>query len=100
MGAEWFQTKAVGRDAEEAFDRAVEQANHDYGHCGYTGTIAEKESFEFVTPNPGESWTQCVDRIYKDRGFDDKWGPAGCIKIESNREDGNRLYVFFGWAST
>lgn len=48
MGAESFNIRAVGYTAAEAFDAAREHAQWDYGHSGYTGTIAEKDAFVMV----------------------------------------------------
>lgn len=45
MGADNFFTQAFGRDVHEAFDNARKDAAWQYGHAGYTGTIAEKGSF-------------------------------------------------------
>lgn len=45
MGADQFETHAYGTNASEAFDRATADARYDYGHAGYTGTIAEKPNF-------------------------------------------------------
>jgi len=39
--------RAKGKTAQEAFDAAVAQARHEYGHGGYTGTIAEKSITEY-----------------------------------------------------
>lgn len=45
MGATDFQTYAYGKTAQEAFRAAQEHARYEYGHGGYTGTIAEKRGF-------------------------------------------------------
>lgn len=48
MGAETFVTTRFAFDgitARQAFKDAQEEARHDYGHRGYTGTVAEKHSF-------------------------------------------------------
>jgi hypothetical protein len=51
MGAEVFSSIQTGKTAQEAFENAQEQAYWDYGHAGYTGTIAEKPGFtEFPRP--------------------------------------------------
>jgi hypothetical protein len=42
MGAANFETVSSGKTAKEAFSRAVERAQYEYGHGGYSGTIAEK----------------------------------------------------------
>jgi len=36
--------------ARAAFDGAVEDAKYEHGHGGYTGTIAEKQSFVMIDP--------------------------------------------------
>lgn len=45
MGATTFSTFALGKNAREAFRQAQEHARYEYGHGGYTGTIAEKPGF-------------------------------------------------------
>ena len=45
MGACEYQEMSHGKTAAEAFHRAVTQAQYEYGHGGYTGTIAEKYDF-------------------------------------------------------
>lgn len=44
MGATTFQTYGFGKDLQDAFRQAREDAAWEYGHGGYTGTIAEKPS--------------------------------------------------------
>ncbi len=48
MGATQFITESYGASAEAAFNDAVGNALHWHGHGGYTGTIAEKNSFVMV----------------------------------------------------
>lgn len=95
MGATTFYTKAKGKTADEAFRTAVDDALYKYGHAGYTGTIAEKRSFVMIaspnTADPVEYADMLLER--RDSRVDDKWGPAGCIRVS----DGE--YLFFGWAS-
>jgi hypothetical protein len=42
MGACEFEQIGLGRDVSEAFCRAVDDAQYEYGHGGYSGTLAEK----------------------------------------------------------
>ena len=49
MGATEFSTVGHGNTAQAAFTAAVEQARHEHGNGGYTGTIAEKDSFRLIT---------------------------------------------------
>jgi hypothetical protein len=96
MGACDFRVRSKGKTAREAFQAAVQQAQYDYGHAGYTGTIAEKDRFTEV-PIPPEFKDRPGDFVRKleeeDR-FSDKWGPAGCVRVAEGE------YVFFGWASS
>jgi hypothetical protein len=94
VGADWFVIHGEGETAKEAFNNAREQALYDYGHRGYTGSLAEKTSFREVFPRDGETWDQCVRRHDEAGTFDDKWGPAGAVKVT----DG--VWCFFGWASS
>jgi hypothetical protein len=98
MGAEQFINTYKGASAAEAFDACVKQALYDHGHSGYSGTIAEKSSFIMLGVAP--SMSEAVERtreIMRRSGspVDDKWGPAGCIRVEGTDE-----FVFFGWASS
>ena len=53
MGATTFITVGWGRGAREAFNAAVEHAQYEHGHGGYSGTIAEKHSFTLYHPPKG-----------------------------------------------
>ena len=51
MGATNYITVSKGKDAKEAFESARSQAQWAHGNNGYTGTIAEKDSFvQFQRP--------------------------------------------------
>ena len=103
MGAEQFVVTAKGKNAQEAFSAARDKALHDYGHAGYTGTIAEKPEFTKIDRTV-ESAEEAEELAYKlmedgDSRVDDKWGPAGCLYVGRGL-DGLKTYVFFGWASS
>lgn len=101
MGAETFSHIASGATAREAFEAAVRQAQYDHGHSGYTGTIAEKDSFitlavsdERLAEIKKSPWFDSGDDDELWAQVDDKWGPAGCIDLKDGR------FLFFGWASS
>ena len=123
MGAESFMEIRKGKNAQEVFDRLVEDAQWDHGHAGYTGPIAEKSEFlEFSRPKgmSRDSVIKMVDRLDSVRfltdgqpdvealqalypkfdmlkvykTYDSKWGPALCIELP------NKEYLFAGWASS
>ena len=45
MGADYFDTRAAGKNSRQAFGRAVQDAQYESGHGGYSGTIAEKHDY-------------------------------------------------------
>lgn len=112
MGGEWFEWKSNGVSAQDAFRNAVAQARYDYGHAGYTGTIAEKDSFitidvpldsiERVTDiTRGTVIRDLIETCYNDEDHfcQDKWGPAACVCLREPEKNREGVYVFFGWAS-
>lgn len=114
MGGEQFVTFAEGENAQIAFRNAVDQAQYDYGHAGYTGTIAEKPSVEMrdtpdvVVPeheDPKEAFKALCSALedwayskQSDINENDKWGPAFGIYV--GEYFGRKNYMFYGWASS
>lgn len=96
MGAMTFMTIEVGKNATEAFRRAVEAARWEHGNGGYSGSIAEKRSFVVIACPEGERPMPYANKLLDegDERIDDKYGPAGCIEL------GDGKYLFFGWASS
>lgn len=96
MGACEFSTRARGGTANEAFSAAVSEAQYESGHGGYTGTIAEKSEFVMIPVPAGVAPAEYAEKLMEvgDSRIDDKWGPAGCVKLEEGE------YLFFGWASS
>ncbi len=92
-----FQKGKQGEEsAADAFGEVRREARHDYGHSGYTGTVAEKESFVIIcSAETFEIAEQIADELMtnNDTRIRKKWGPAGCITV------GRGGYLFFGWAS-
>lgn len=98
MGAESFITSARASRVKEAFDAAQAQARYDYGHSGYTGTIAEKPGWVVIQSEPldPETAVNLAQRLINDADprIDDKWGPAGAVPLTTGE------WLFFGWASS
>lgn len=106
MGADTFMQSGKGKTAKEAFSNAVNDAQYDHGHGGYTGTIAEKTSYveiqipiEFDPMGHKAPIRRAADYATylinnDDPRIDDKCGPAGAIKVEDDK------WLFFGWASS
>jgi hypothetical protein len=103
MGAEQFKDATFGATVKEAFDSAVTSARYDYGHAGYTGTLAEKSEFTVISDTEGmtrEAADALADKLLfdGDKRIDDKWGPAGAIRFDVPGEEPG--WLFFGWASS
>lgn len=99
MGAENFYEVSSGENPKDAFERAVKDALYEHGHSGYTGSIAEKNNFTMATKeilSSSEAWKMAESLINTD--YSDKWGPAGCIQLQT--ESKYNKYLFFGWASS
>jgi hypothetical protein len=96
MGACDFATVGRGKTAAEAFKSIVDDARYEYGHGGYTGTIAEKHDFKLCKPQSterSEIFREAQDYDAWERlGVHDKWGPAGCFQL------GPDEWLFFGMA--
>lgn len=97
MGASEFLTVGRGATAREAFLEARANALYQSGHGGYSGTIAEKSGFVEIALPIGKSAEAHAEDLMQenDRRIDDKWGPAGCIKLPEKDK-----WLFFGWASS
>ncbi|MEU2770835.1 hypothetical protein ABZ628_29435 [Streptomyces diastaticus] len=52
MGSIDFFTYQAGKNVEEAFESAIADAVHKYGHRPYTGTTAEEDSYTVITNTP------------------------------------------------
>jgi hypothetical protein len=85
MGGTTFQEYAAGTDLSEAFQRARDQAAHEHGHGGYTGSLAEKGDYVVIQRD-----AVSLDAAYRlaeklinddDERISDKWGPAGAIPV-------------------
>ena len=118
MGGIIFEDFGYGRTAEQAYNRAVKQAQYDCGHAGYTGTIAEKGGY-IVVECPiddvslfveavieyGRSKTCELDakhlEVVKTAHviFNKKWDEALCIPLKERNEKKEKRFMFCGWAS-
>ena len=105
MGASEFEVTITATTAKEAFRLAVEDARYEHGNGGYTGTIAEKDSFLLIDTagkDPKAVIQMMVEKCASfetcscrgDRRYFDKWGPALCVRLDKN------TFLFFGMASS
>lgn len=114
MGATTFHTRITVPRATsdaEAFRKAREHAQHENGHGGYSGTIAEKSSFTLIARVKSEANANAIANAllhddptgiatYRQEAkdiVDDKWGPAGALRYPIDAQ--NDGVLFFGYAS-
>ncbi len=98
VGADTFIQESSGNNIHDAFSNGIEAAAYDHGHAGYTGTLAEKTEFTEIDLPEGQDPYDFADKLIGDcdSRVDDKWGPAGVVKIP----DRDNTWLFFGWASS
>lgn len=79
-GATTFENFSRNTDVGRAYRELVDDARHEYGHGGYSGTIAEKNGYK-VRSNDPMTHTEARKFIEKDIDQNDKWGPAFAVPI-------------------
>lgn len=92
MGATTFTAYSPNTDPAAAFAAAVDEAQYERGHGGYSGSIAEKEDFTVASPRPvplADALSMARELTNTDP-WDDKYGPAGAIAVRGSRRS---LYV-------
>lgn len=82
-GSAEFVQIGYGSDARTVFRELVEDAQDEYGHGGYTGTIAEKASYRIVSePMPKDDAYAYAETHTEDF---DKYDPAGCVPFVESK---------------
>jgi hypothetical protein len=64
MGASWFEIRAIGNSAREAYSSAVEDAEQEHGHDSYNGTISTTHTIDDLTANfkrSGKTLAEYID---------------------------------------
>lgn len=111
MGATNFEIISFGRDVEDAYRKACDQATWECGHDAYNGTISTTQGFVTINPKPRRQTHKIVEE-YLDiiDGMIGKWGKCGAIILkgkeakqyrESHNLQGKKgiVVLFFGWAA-
>lgn len=94
-GATDFSVFVRGTDPRKAFREAVDDARHEHGHGGYSGSIAEKNDFKMRSSTP-MTRDEAHAFIDKDIERSDKWGPAFAVPVAETkvlREDTKTVKV-------
>ena len=102
MGAERFDEFWLGADVSEAFSQARKKAFYEYGHRGYSGSLAEKDHYEIR--NGGAALTRKEADAFADKDLEEndhgKWGPAWVVKVKADDSELLVGFLFYGYASS
>lgn len=105
MGGHDFECTAQGKTAKEAYKNAVEQAEYDYGHEAYNGTISTTDGFKMMPPmeivhqTTGGSCRRMEtagEHMLRVLNHTEKWGKAACWPDPHDPA----LWHFAGWAAS
>lgn len=102
MGAESFILKKKAKSVIDAFQELVEYYEYEYGHNAYNGTISTCDLGRNHTPlnlkpNYCKENEEKAYQFIDDHDNGDKW-VADYIDL-GKTEDGEHMYMFYGWAS-
>lgn len=90
MGANWFTTYSKGKDVKDAYSRAVDRADDEYGHQeGYSGQINCSSGFRDVTKEfkaSKKSMSQFIDEA-ADKLSKHQGAQAICIEEPKGNEN-------------
>jgi predicted nuclease with TOPRIM domain len=84
-GGAWFEERIYEADPRRAWKQAVEDARRQYGYGhdgdGYTGSLAEKDSYGYSVERrePFSSWEEAGK--WAGKQSNEKWGPAGAVSV-------------------
>ena len=92
MGSQSFEVRSTGKNAQEAYDNAVEDANREYGHQqGYSGAINASPGYTDVTSKYKASSKDLHTYIQERLGVLSKHNDAECICIRVPKENTNKI---------
>lgn len=85
MGASDFTQTGFGRDVREAFIKARDQAAWEYGHGGYTGTLAEKSEYVLLELPPRVNLDRFLNWVQAAEYGEPEWERERLAYLEQNR---------------
>lgn len=117
MGATTFSRIAYGKNPDEAYSNAYNDAQSERGHQdGYSGDLNSKDGFVLVNKPENVELSVWIKALREDNLpealqmpseefqkqqeiYDDKRGPALCFEVLDKTQQGDRKkYIFVGWA--
>ena len=104
MGACNFIEFKTGKSCQEAFDSLVCEAEWQYGHDPYNGTISttrlSRRPVKTIQKTWGPRAEQKAIKIAKEDGWGEKWESRAidCGHVKGLR--GVHMWAFYGWAAS
>lgn len=100
MGACNFIDFGIGKTVEEAFMALVEEAQWEYGHDPYNGTISTTSLSRRPAKVIRKRFTEkAIDDAYEVAKKDD-WGKKWEAQaIDCGATKGGHMWAFYGWAA-
>jgi hypothetical protein len=93
MGATNFDLTIKGKSMASAYREAVTEAEYEYGHNAYNGTISTTNGFTDKTSTFKASGLTIDKFIEEHLDNTEKWGSAWGVEVKKGE------FVFFGWAA-
>jgi hypothetical protein len=98
------------KDVAKAYNEVHAQAQYEYGHDPYNGTISTTHGVKVVQAKPVHQ-TKIKDIEHRLLGLDEsdetgkdpeieKWQKAGAIAVAGNDGHAFKQWYFFGWAAS
>ena len=87
MGAHNLSDSAVGKTMREAYDRAVSDAEHEYGHNAYNGTISTTSGFVDKTKELEKLIARKREGVYQTIVKEGEGWNVTFTKVEKNFKD-------------
>lgn len=101
MGATNFIMFGRGKTKEEAFKALVQEAEWEYGHDPYNGTISTTSLSRRPVKVIRKRYTKKAEQEAISVAEADDWGEKWESRVIDCGAcgDGNYMYAFYGWAS-
>lgn len=100
MGACNFIEFGIGKTAAQAFASLVEEAEWEYGHDPYNGTISttslSRRPAKVIRKRFTEKARQEAVKVAEADGWGEKWESR---VIDCGATKGGHMWAFYGWAS-
>ena len=101
MGACNFIEFGKGHSAREAFNALVSEAEWEYGHDPYNGTISTTRLYDAKPVKIADEWSEDARELAiveaDANDFGEKWESRAIDCGECG--DGLRMWAFYGWAA-